>query len=88
MGEQIIMGNFQQGKVLLLYYYEDTWGATIYHLWSHRNSRIQENNYAPADTIFHLICGLQKVADSPANRSMCERWSFPLNILSPGRLAA
>ena len=22
------------------------WGATIYHLWGHRNSRIQENNYA------------------------------------------
>ena len=47
------------------------------------------------DTIFHLICndvrlrisGLQKVVDSPANRSMCERWSFPLNILSPGGLA-
>ena len=68
------------------------WGATIYHLWGHRNSRIQENNYAPADTIFHLICddvrlrisGLQKVVDSPANRSMCERWS--LNILSLGRV--
>ena len=32
------------------------WGATIYHLWGHRNRRIQENVYAPADTIFHLIC--------------------------------
>ena len=72
------------------------WGATIYHLWGHRNSRIQENNYTPADTIFHLICdnvrlrisGLQKVADTPANRSMCERWSFPLNILAPGRFTA
>ena len=57
------------------------WGATVYHLWGHRNRRIQENNYAPADTIFHLIChdvrlrisGLQQVVDSPANRSMCER---------------
>ena len=45
------------------------WGATIYHLWGHRNSRIQENNYAPVDTIFDLICtdvrlrisGLQKM---------------------------
>ena len=72
------------------------WGATIYHLWGHRNSRIQENNYTPADTIFLLICdnvrlrisGLQKVADTPANRAMCERWSFPLNILAPGRFTA
>ena len=72
------------------------WGATIYHLWGHRNRRIQENSYAPADNIFHLICddvrlrisGFQKVVDSPANRLMCERWSFPLSILSPGRLAA
>ena len=32
------------------------WGATIYHLWGHRNRRIQENSYAPADNIFHLIC--------------------------------
>ena len=71
-------------------------GATIYHLWGHRNRRIQENIYAPADTIFHLICddvrfrfsGLQKIVDSPANISMCERWAFPLNILSPGRLTA
>ena len=70
------------------------WGATIYHLWGHRNRRIQENNYAPADTIFRLICddvrlcisGIQKVVESPANRSMCERWSFPINILSHGRL--
>ena len=70
------------------------WGATIYHLWGHRNRRIQENNYAPADTIFRLICddvrlrisGIQKVVDSLANRSMCERWSFPINILSHGRL--
>ena len=72
------------------------WGATIYHLWGHRNSRIQENNYTPADTIFLLICdnvrlrisGLQKVADTPANRAMFERWSFPLNILAPGRFTA
>ena len=57
------------------------WGATIYNLWGHRNRRIQENNYAPADTIFRLICddvrlrisGIQKVVDSPANRSMCDR---------------
>ena len=70
------------------------WGATIYHLWGHRNRRIQENNYAPADTIFRLICddvrlrisSIQKVVDSLANRSMCERWSFPINILSHGRL--
>ena len=51
------------------------WGATVYHLWGHRNRRIQENNYAPADTIFHLIChdvrlrisGLQQDVDSPTN---------------------
>ena len=72
------------------------WGATIYHLWGHRNRRIQENNYAPADTIFRLICddvrlrisGIQKVVDSPANRSVCERWSFPIHILSHGGLCA
>ena len=55
----------------------------------------QKKQKKKKDTIFHLICndvrlrisGLQKVVDSPANRSMCERWSFPLNILSPGGLA-
>ena len=59
-------------------------------------SRIQENNYTPTYTIFHLICdnvrlrisGLQKVADTPANGAMCERWSFLLNILAPGRFTA
>ena len=57
------------------------WGATIYHLWRQRNSRIHENIYSPADAIFHLKCndvrlrvsGLQKVDDNPTNRSMCER---------------
>ena len=75
---------------------KNAWGDTIYHLWGHRNRRIQENSYAPAYNIFHLICddvrlrisGFQKVVDSPANRSMCERWYFPISILSPGRLAA
>ena len=64
------------------------WGATIYHLWRQRNSRIHENIFSPADAIFHLICndvrlrvsGIQKVDDNPSNRSMCERWSFPLTI--------
>ena len=32
------------------------WGATIYHLWRQRNSRIRENIYSPADAIFHFIC--------------------------------
>ena len=67
------------------------WGATIYHLWRQRNSRIHENIFSPTDAIFHLICndirlrvsGIQKVDDNHANRSMCERWSFPLNILGP-----
>ena len=60
------------------------------------NRRIKENNYVPADTIFRLICddvrlrisGIQKVVDSPANRSMCERWFFPIHILSHDRLVA
>ena len=67
------------------------WGATIYHLWRQRNSRIHENIYLPTDAIFQLICndvrlrvsGLMKVDDNPASRSMCERWSFPLTILGP-----
>ena len=69
------------------------WGATIYHLWRHRNSRIHENDYSSGETIFHLICndvrlkvsGLQKVDDNHANRTWCERWSFPLSILGPCR---
>ena len=71
------------------------WGATIYHLWRQRNSRVFENIFSPADAIFHLICNdvrlrissFQKVADNPVNRAMCERWSFPLNILGHGRLS-
>ena len=69
------------------------WGATIYHLWRQRNSRVYENSFSPADAIFHLICNdvrlrissFQKVVDNPVNRAMCERWSFPLNILGHGR---
>ena len=65
---------------------------TIYHLWRQRNSRIHENIFSPADAIFHLVCndvrlriyGLKKVVDNPVNRAMCERWSFPLNILGLG----
>ena len=65
------------------------WGATIYHLRRQHNSRIHENVYTSAEAIFHIICndvrlrisGLQKVADNPANRSWCDRWSFPLSIL-------
>ena len=68
------------------------WGASIYHLWRQWNSRIYENIYSPADAIFHLICNdvrlrissFQKVVDNPVNRAMCERWSFPLNILGLG----
>ena len=68
------------------------WGATIYHLWKQRNSRIHENIFSPADAIFHLICnevrlrisGIKKVVDNPTNRSMCKRWSFPLNIIGHG----
>ena len=49
-----------------------------------------ENIYSPADAIFHLICNdvrlrissFQKVVDNPVNIAMCERWSFPLNILT------
>ena len=65
------------------------WGATIYHLWRQRNSRMYENTFAPADAIFHIICNdvrlrissFQKVMDNPVNRAICERWSFPLSIL-------
>ena len=68
------------------------WGATIYHLWRQRNCRVHENIFSPTDTIFHLICNdvrlrissFQKVVDNTENRSMCERWSFPLNILGRG----
>ena len=68
------------------------WGATIYHLWRQRNSRIYENICSPADAIFHLVCNdvrlgissFQKVVDNPMNRAMCERWSFPLNIFGLG----
>ena len=68
------------------------WGATIYHLWRQRNSRVYENIFTPADAIFHIICNdvrlrvssFQKVADNPRNRAMCERWSLPLNILVSG----
>ena len=67
------------------------WGATIYHLWRQRNSRIHENVYSSAEAIFHHICndvrlrvsGLHKVDDNPAKRTWYERWSFPLSILSP-----
>ena len=69
------------------------WSATIYHLRGQRNSRIHENLFSPADDIFHLICndvrlrisGFQKVIDNPVKISMCERGSFPLDILAPGR---
>ena len=69
------------------------WSATVYYLWGQRNSRIHENIFSPADDIFHLICndvrlrisGFYKVIDNPVNRSMCDRWSFPLHILALGR---
>ena len=60
--------------------------------WRQRNSRIHENIFSPADAIFHLvyndvrlrISGLKKVVDNRVKEAMCERWSFPLNILGPG----
>ena len=42
------------------------WGATIYHLWRHRNSRIHENDYSSGETIqlktlaFNLISMARK----------------------------
>ena len=68
------------------------WGATIYNLWRQRNSRIHEKIFSPADAILHLVCNdvrlrissLQKVVENHVNILMCERWSFPLNILDPG----
>ena len=69
------------------------WGATIYHLWRQRNARVHENNFISADSIFYLICNdirlkitsFQNVADNPATRDVCERWSVPLTILRPTR---
>ena len=65
------------------------WGATIYHLWRQRNTRVHDNIFIPVDSIFSHICNVvmlritifQNVADNPANRAMCERWPFPLAIL-------
>ena len=82
-----------KGKSLISIIKRIAWGATIYHLWRQRISRIHENVYSSADTIFHLICndvrfrvdGLKKVVDNHANRAWCERWSFPLSILGPCR---
>ena len=82
-----------KGKSFIFITKRIAWGATIYHLWRHRNSRIHENDYSSGETIFHLICndvrlkvsGLQKVDDNHANRTWCERWSFPLSILGPCR---
>ena len=69
------------------------WGATIYHLWRQRNSRIHENVYLSDEAIYHLICndvrlrvvGMKKFEDNHANRVWCERWSFPLSTLDPCR---
>ena len=45
-----------KGKSFIFITKRIAWGATIYHLWRHRNSRIHENEYSSEDTIFHLIC--------------------------------
>ena len=65
------------------------WGATIYHLWRQRNARVHDNLFTTNVSIFSLIFNdvrliittFHNVADNPANRAMCERWSFPLTIL-------
>ena len=65
------------------------WGASIYHLWRQRNVRIHDKVFISVESILSLICNdvrlrissLQKVADKPMNRAMCERWSVPLTIL-------
>ena len=49
-----IMG--AKGKSFISITKRIAWGATIYHLWRHRNNRIHENDYSSGDTIFHLIC--------------------------------
>ena len=69
------------------------WGASIYHLWRQRNARVHENQFISVDSIFYLICNdvrlritsFQNVVDNPANRDLCEIWSFPLTILRPTR---
>ena len=51
--------------------------------------------FSPAVAFFQLICNdvrlrissFQKVVDNPENRSMCERWSFRLNILGHGGIS-
>ena len=69
------------------------WGASIYHLWRTRNARVHLNQFISVDSIFYIICNdvrlritsFQNVADNPANRDLCQRWSFPLTILRPTR---
>ena len=69
------------------------WGASIYHLWRQRNARVHENQYNTVDSIFYLICNdvrlriasFQNVADSPANRDLCERWCLPHTIFRTTR---
>ena len=50
----LVMG--AKGKSFISITKRIAWGATIYHLWRHRNSRIHENDYSSGETIFHLIC--------------------------------
>ena len=45
-----------KGKSFISIIKRIAWGATIYHLWRHRNSRIHETDYSFEETIFHLIC--------------------------------
>ena len=84
-----------KGKYFISIIKRIAWGATIYQLWRQRNSRIHENVYSFEEALFQFICndvrlkvaGLQKVDDNQANRSWCERWSFPLSILGTCRSA-
>ena len=54
-------------------------------------ARVHQNQFISVDSIFSLICNdvrlrissFQNVADNPANRDLCERWSLPLTILKP-----
>ena len=80
-----------KGKSLCSITKRIVWGASIYHVWRQRNARVHKKKFNSVDSIFSLICNdvrlrissFQNVADNPANRELCERWSLTLTILRP-----
>ena len=80
-----------KGKSLCSITKRIAWGASIYHVWRKRNARVHQNQFNSVDSVISLICNdvrlrissFHNVADNPANRDLCERWSLPLTILRP-----